>query len=145
MVHLRCTVPRRCPRDAINQGEGGGGDVEGEGGLPPARSVFNISGDERNRMVEAKGFPQEWWTAAGNRCIVCLLVWPPNLCSSTSVKPTPTPLSSFFLSSLLIFSPPVLFSHQSHSNKLVHNNIQGPLKVSDKWMTIYFLTCILCN
>lgn len=28
----------------------------GEDGL----SLFNISGDESNQMVEAKGFPQEW-------------------------------------------------------------------------------------
>lgn len=51
-----------------------GGAVEGEDGLPPARSVFNISGDECNRMVEARGFPQERRRAAENRCVVCLLV-----------------------------------------------------------------------
>lgn len=45
----------------------------GGGGHPPARSgVFNIS--ECNRMVEVRGFPQERRRAAGNRCVVCLLV-----------------------------------------------------------------------
>lgn len=60
----------------LNREEDGevGGAVEGEDGLPPARSVFNISGDECNRMVEVRGFPQERRRAAENRCVVCLLV-----------------------------------------------------------------------
>lgn len=103
MVHLRCTVPGRCPRDTINQGGGGGGSAAG-GRLPLVRNVFNISGDERNRMVEARGFPQEWWRAARNRCVVCLLAWPPNHCSSTSANPPATPHS---------FPFSVLFSHLS--------------------------------
>lgn len=102
MVYLRCTVPRRCPKDAINQS--GGGGCTGEGGHPPARSdVFNISGDECNRMEAARGFPQEWRRAAGNRCVVCLLVWPPNL----------FPLTLPPLSRSSIFSPLVLFSNTS--------------------------------
>lgn len=77
------------------------------------------------------GVPQEWWRAAGNRCVVCLLVWPPN----------PPPLSlSFF--SFLLFS--LLLSYflvrvHSHSNKQVSNNIQGPLK-HFRWINVHFIT-----
>lgn len=135
MVYLRCTVPGRCPKHAINQPWGGGGGVGvcgGEGRLPPARSVFNISGDECNRMVEARG-GSPGMAESGRKSMRCLFI-------GLTSEPPPPPSLSFF--SFLLFS--LLLSYflvrvHSHSNKQVSNNIQGPLK-HFRWINVHFIT-----
>ena len=86
----------------LTREEGGGGGVavgERAGRLPPAKSVFNISGDECNRMVEAKGV-SPGMAESGRKSMRCLFI------GLTSEPAPPSPaLPSLSSSSVPPFFP----------------------------------------
>ncbi len=65
----------------------------GRAGFPQVRSVFNISGDECNRMVEAMGFSQE----QQEKSMHCLFI-------GLTSEPLQPPPPFFFLPFLLLLS-----------------------------------------